>query len=337
MTTHPADPSAGPVRWGILATGNISTSFVRDLGLTPGAELRAVGSRSADSAGRFAADHGIERAYGSYAALLADPEVDVVYIGTPHTLHLENARAAFEAGKHVLCEKPLAMNLREAEELVSLAARHDRFCMEAMWMACNPVIRAITQGLRSGRFGQARQVHADLGFVVDRPTGDRLVDPALGAGALLDMGIYPLTLANLVLGPARDLAATASLSADGYDTDLAIAGRHDGGALSSLTSSMTSWSPRTATIATSTGRVDLPADFHCPTSARWTAGRGEPEAIEGVEPLIGRGYGNEALEVQRCLADGVRESSLVPHDQSLSVIEQMDRVRRSVGVRYAVD
>ena len=324
---------SSPTRWGILATGKIAHAFARDLALTPGAELAAVGSRSQASADAFVGEHG-GRAHPSYEALCADPEVDVVYVASPHALHLEHARLAFEGGKHVLCEKPLTLNLADSERMFALAAEHDRFCMEAMWMACHPLVRTLADGLRAGRWGRPRQVHADLGFVVDKPAGDRLVDPALGAGALLDMGIYPLTFAHLMLGPAERLVAVAGLAESGVDYDVAIAGLHAGGAVSSLTSSMTAWSPRTASIATSTGRIDVAADFHSPTSATWVPRDGEPEAIEASEPLIGRGYGNEAAEVQRCLAEGLRESPLVPHEQTLTLMAQMDDARRLVGVRY---
>lgn len=323
---------ATTTRWGILATGKIAHSFARDLAETPGAEIAAVGSRSQASADAFAAEHG-GRAHPSYAALCADPDVDVVYIASPHALHLEHARLAFEGGKHVLCEKPLTLNRADSEALFALAREHDRFCMEAMWMACHPLIRTLTDGLADGRWGEPRQVRADLGFVVDKPAGDRLVDPALGAGALLDMGIYPLTFAHLMLGAPEELVAKASLR-DGVDYDIAIAGRYAGGALAALTSSMTSWSPRTASVATTTGRIEIAADFHSPTSATFTEGRGEPVPIEPAEPIVGRGYGNEALEVQRCLAEGLLESPLVRHAQTLSLMEQMDDVRRQVGVRY---
>lgn len=346
MSRHasPEGPD-GTIGWGILATGKISASFARDLALTPGARLAAVGSRTQASADEFAAEHGFARAHASYEDLVVDPSVDVVYIGTPHPLHLANARLAFEAGKHVLCEKPLAMNQAEAEEMVALARQHDRFLMEAMWMACNPVVRALVDGVTTGRFGTPRQVRADLGFVVDTTASARLRELELGAGALLDMGIYPLTFAHLMLGPAEHLVATASLSKSGFDTDIAIAGRHPGGALSALTSSTTSMSPRTASIATSTGRIDLPVNFHAPTHASWTelgsgprgAAEVESQRIEGVDPLIGRGYGNEAAEVQRCLRADLRESPLVPHQQTLTLMRQLDEIRQSVSVRYPAD
>ncbi|MCW2813863.1 MAG: oxidoreductase domain protein [Nocardioides sp.] len=346
MAETTTEPTDRPVRWGFLATGKIARKVATDLALVPGAELVAVGSRSQDSADSFAATYGgpSTRAHGSYEALVADPDVEVVYIASPHALHLEHARMAFEAGKHVLCEKPLAVTVAEAEEMVALAAQHDRFLMEAMWTACHPVVRAVASGLREGRFGAPRHLHAELGFVVDAGPEDRLLDPALGAGAMLDMGIYPLTVAHLLLGEADSLAATATLSESGIDLDIAVAGRYPGGALATMTASMTSWSSRAATIATDRGRIDL-ADFHHPTRATWTAydaggtndrsGAAEPEEIVGEEPVIGEGYGNEVAEVGRCLRAGLRESPLVPHSQTLTIMRQMEAVLASVGVTYS--
>jgi predicted dehydrogenase len=208
--------------------------------------------------------------------------------------------------------------------------------MEAMWMACHPVVRAIRQGVQEGRFGTPRQVHADLGFVVPPDASQRMVDPTLGAGALLDMGIYPMTFAHLMLGPADAYAATAVVDERGFDIDVALAGRH-GVAVSALTASMSSVSPRTASIATDTGRVDLPTNFHHAAYAVWTPNDGEPERVEGLEPVIGTGLGNEATHVQECLHAGRLESPLVPHAQTLTLIRQMDDVRRQIGVSYASD
>jgi len=333
-----------PVRWGILATGKIAHTFARDLRLTPGAELVAVGSRRIAAAEAFAAEHG-GRAHGSYEELVADPDVDVVYIATPHSFHLDNARLAFEAGKHVLCEKPLTLSTADAEEMVALARRHDRFLMEAMWTACHPTIGALRRRLAAGEFGTPRHFHAELGFVVDAEASDRMLDPALGASALLDMGIYPLTVAHLLFGEAESLKAVADTrDAEGgtFDLDVAMVGRYPGGVLATLTASITSWSSRAAAVATDTGRIDLD-DFHHPTravftpkapTADWTA---EAEPLEPVEigpdgEVIGAGYGNEIAEVGRCLREGLRESPLVPHAQTLTLLRQMDDVRRQVGV-----
>ncbi|MCY7395959.1 MAG: Gfo/Idh/MocA family oxidoreductase [Nocardioides sp.] len=347
MTTPSSSAVPPPIRWGILATGRIAHAFATDLALVPDAELVAVGSRSITSAQRFVEAHRAEHpgaaVYGSYAELVADPTVDVVYVASPHSLHLEHTRLALEAGKHVLCEKPVTLTAADAEEMVALAREHDRFLMEAMWTACHPVIRALVTGLREGRFGTPRHLHAELGFVVERDPDDRMLDPALGASALLDMGIYPLTFAHLVLGEATSLQATADLSERSIDRDVAIAGRYPGGALATMTASITSWSSRTASIATDTGRIEL-SDFHHPTSATFTPYGGASTnddsalesvvAIEGAEPVIGRGYGNEIVEVGSCLRAGLRESPLVPHAQTLTLMRQLDTVRAQVGVVF---
>jgi predicted dehydrogenase len=331
------------IGWGVLATGTITHEFARDLALVPGARLAAVGSRRLESARDFADQYGAAAAYGSYEELVADPAVDVVYIATPHAFHLDNARLCFEAGKHVLCEKPLALDAADAAEMVRLAGEHDRFLMEAMWTACHPVIRELRERLGSGELGTPHQLHAELGFPVDAGPDDRMFDPALGASALLDIGIYPLVFAHLMLGPAERLTATAHLSDRGIDLDIAVAGRYPGGALATMTASITSYSSRKAEIGTSTGRIDLD-DFHHPAKAvftpyaegegSWVVEPGEPVEILGAKPVIGQGYGNEIAEVGRCLREGLRESPLVPHEQTLTLLRQMDELRAQVGVSF---
>jgi predicted dehydrogenase len=330
-------------RWGILATGKIAHTFARDLALVPGAELVAVGSRRPESAAAFAAQHG-GAPYGSYEELVADPAVDVVYVATPHALHLANARLCFEAGKHVLCEKPLTLSVADAEEMVRLARQHDLFLMEAMWTACHPGVLTLRDRLRAGDFGTPRHLHAELGFRVQAPPEDRMLNPALGASALLDMGVYPLTFAQLVLGEPESLTATARLSDRGIDLDVAIAGRYPGGALATLTASMTSWSGRHAAIATDRGRVHVD-DFHHPSRITFTSYDvgdtndtvvvSDPQPVE-APPTIGRGYAHEIAEVGRCLEAGLRESPLVPHAQTLAILRQMDDVRAQVGVTFPV-
>ncbi|WP_435746319.1 Gfo/Idh/MocA family protein [Nocardioides sp. SYSU DS0663] len=334
------------IRWGVLAPGKIARSFAADLALVEDAAIVAVGSRRLESARAFAEEHarahGCEapRAHGSYAALVADPDVDVVYLASPHAFHLEHARMAFAAGKHVLCEKPVTLTLADAEEMVRLATEADRFLMEAMWTACHPLVRELAAQLGSGRFGTPRHLHAELGFRVDADPGDRMLDPALGASALLDMGIYPLTFAHLLLGEAQELTATAALSDRGIDLDVAVAGRYPGGALASMSASMTSWSSRAAAIATDLGRIDVP-QFHHPTRATFTpygdGGRhdsAEPVEITADEQVVGRGYGNEIAEVGRCLREGLRESPWVPHAQTLLLMGQLDSLREQIGVRF---
>jgi predicted dehydrogenase len=333
-------------RWGILAPGRIARTFAQDLRLVPGAELAAVGSRSQERAAAFAEELGFASAYGSYEELLADESVDAVYVASPHALHLAHVSAALEAGKHVLCEKPITLRAPDAELLFELALGHRLLLMEAMWTACHPVVRAVMDRLRTGEFGVPRQLHAELGFVVHAAPEDRLNDVAMGAGALLDMGIYPLTFAHLLLGEAEELTATAVVSNTGVDLDVAIAGRYPGGAVATMTASLTSWSSRRADIATDRGRLVL-EDFHHPSHATFTptavggtnddVERSASTRLESTEPVIGRGYAHEVLEFQRCLAEGLLESPLVSHAQTLTIMRQMDRLRAQVGVRYPGD
>lgn len=329
------------IRWGVLAPGRIARTFASDLALVPDAELVATGSRSPERAAEFAARFG-GVAHGSYEALVSDPSVDVVYVASPHALHDQHTRMALQAGKAVLCEKPMTLDADSTTALFEEAATRGLFLMEAMWTACHPTIRKLLELLADGEHGTARQVHADLGFVVPGATGggdptDRLLDPALGAGALLDMGIYPLTLAHLVLGTPERLTAVANRSASGIDLDIAVAGLYPGGATAALTASMTSQAPRTATVATEIGRFDLPRGFHHPERIRWTSywtKEGTSTWVEPDEPVIGQGYGNEILEVHRCLRAGALTSELVPPQQTLALMRQMDDLREQIGVSY---
>lgn len=324
-----------PLGWGILAPGKIARSFADDLALLPDAVVAAVGSRRLEAAEEFAARYG-GTPYGSYASMVADPAVDVVYVASPHALHPEHVRLALDAGKPVLCEKPMALDAAAAEAMFVHAEQRGLFLMEAMWTACHPLIRALLARIATGEVGRPLQVAADLGFVVEADVTDRLLDPALGAGALLDMGIYPLTLAHLVLGPPSEQAAVATVR-NGIDLAVAVAARH-GDATAASTASMLAASPRTASVATERGRFDLERDFHHPKRITWTPydgqRAGEAEELVAAEPVIGHGYGNEAVEVQRCLAAGRLTSALVPPAQTLALLRQMDAIRAQIGVRY---
>ncbi len=330
-----SDPGT-PIGWGVVAPGRIARNFARDLALVEDGHLVATGSRSQERAQAFADEFG-GSAHDSYEAVVSHPDVDVVYVASPHSLHHEHVVLALGAGKAVLCEKPMTLDGDSTAELFDLARERGLFLMEAMWTATHPMVRTLLRLLGSGEHGVARAVHADLGFVVRAEEGDRLVDPALGAGALLDMGIYPLTFAHLVLGEPEKLAAVASLAPEGYDLDLAVAGRYAGGAVAALTATMTGDAPRTASIATSTGRFELPYGFHHPTHATWTTtvdGETTSTRVEPDEPVVGRGYGNEVLEVHRCLRAGRTTSDLVPPGQTISLMRQMDEIRAQVGVEY---
>lgn len=218
--------SRGELRWGILATGGIARTFARDL-RTHGHDITAVGSRTLASARSFAEEFGIPRAHQSYDELVADPEVDVVYIATPHDLHAPNARAALAHGKHVLVEKPFTLNAAEARQVVDLGRRRGLLVMEAMWTRFLPHMRFVRETLAEGRIGEVRSVHADHTQLLPSDPDHRLNDPRRGGGALLDLGVYPVSMAHDLLGAPNEVIAAGQLTATGVDESVATILRHD--------------------------------------------------------------------------------------------------------------
>ncbi|NBM20354.1 Gfo/Idh/MocA family protein [Streptomyces sp. GC420] len=320
------------VRWGVLATGGIAASFTADLLGLPDAEVAAVASRSEASARSFADRFGIERAYGSWAELAADEDVDVVYVATPHAAHREAAALCLKAGRAVLCEKPFTLNVREAEELVALARAQGRFLMEAMWMYCNPLIRRLTELVRDGAVGEVRTVHADFGLQGPFDASHRLLDPAQGGGALLDLGVYPVSFAQLLLGEPDGVQARARLSERGVDVNTGMLLSWENGAHALLSCSLEADTPLTAVVTGTEGRIEFPRGFFSPERfVLHREGRGPEEFTHGGGL---RGMQYEAAEVMRCLRAGETESPLVPLDGTLAVMRTLDAVRGRVGVRY---
>lgn len=332
-STPPPDPrSTGDVRWGILATGTIAHAFARDLTLH-GHRVTAVGSRSADAARRFAATHGIPTAHGSYEDLVADPRVDVVYIATPHHLHLANAQAALLAGKHVLVEKPFTLNAPQARAVLDLARDRGLLALEAMWTRFLPHLAFVREVLASGTIGELRSLHADHTQALPTDAAHRLNDPALGGGALLDLGVYPLSLAHDLLGRPRRVLAHGVLGPTGVDESVATILEHDGGALSTSYSSMRSRGPNRATILGTAGRLELDAIWYAPTAVSVLDAEGRTTA-RFEQPVSGRGMQYQAAEVERALASGELTSPLLPPGETIAVMETMDTIRAAVGVRY---
>lgn len=323
-----------PVRWGILATGAIAASFADDLRLLPGdAELAAVGSRSAESARRFADRRGVARSYGTWQDLADDPDIDVVYVATPHSAHHAAASLCLEAGKAVLCEKPFTLNLAQAQDLVTLARKRELFLMEAMWMYVNPAVRRIQQLVADGAIGEVRSVHADFGIAVPYQAGHRLHDPAQGGGALLDLGVYPVAFAQLFLGAPASVSAWAHLSPQGVDENTGILLGYDSGAVANLSCSLTTGTSQYAAVNGTRGRIVISRDFF--RADGFVLHREGHEAeIVALPQEPGNGYTHEALEVMRCLRAGATESELVPLDGSLSLMATLDTVRDRIGVRY---
>jgi predicted dehydrogenase len=318
-------------RWGILATGTIAHAFAEDLALVPGAELVAVGSRAPAAAQEFAQRFAIPRAYGSWAELAADPDVDVVYVATPHSAHHPAAKLLLESGKAVLCEKPFTLDLDQATELVELARIRGLFLMEAMWTRCNPAILRLVELVADGRIGTVRTVHADFGVAVALPPTHRMRARELGGGALLDLGVYPVSFAHLFLGEPSHISAWATLTQQGVDDNTGMLFGYDSGALATLTCSMVADTPHVAAVCGTKGRVEIARRFLRPDTL--VLHRNETSETMTV-PYQGLGYVHEAVEVQRCLSAGLTESPLMPLDDTLAVMRTLDRVRAQIGVQY---
>jgi predicted dehydrogenase len=297
----------------------------------------AAGSRDVDRARGFLAEHGTSdaRGYGSYEELVADDRVDVVYVASPHGRHLEDARLCLDAGKAVLCEKALTLDAPSGRDLVGHARARGLFLAEAMWMRTNPTIREVLRRVAGGAVGEVGQVRADLGFAADRSVA-RLWERDLGASALLDIGIYPLTFAHLVLGRPHTVSAAGALHPEGFDVAGGATLVHEGCGpdgvepVASLTWTQLAQSSDTATIAGTEGRIEIPRRFHHPTSFHLVRG----DAVEHVDvEVLGRGYAHEAQEVARCLREGRTESTLLPLEGTLAVQELMDEILVRMGVR----
>ena len=323
------------VRWGILGTGGIARCFAQALMETPGAVLAAVGSRSMDSARAFGRDFGAPACYGSYEALAAAPDIDIIYIGTPHPMHAHNAMLALHGGKAVLCEKPFTMNLREAVQVVALARAKNLFLMEAMWTRFLPALAEVRRIVDSGEIGAVHQVQADFGFAATRDPGHRLNKLELGGGALLDLGIYPLSIACALLGPVVSVQAQAVLGEGGVDLTTGFTMKHTNGALSVNSCSLRARTPCELTVSGSLGNVRMDTMFHMAKTVTINLADGSGRKVD--TPYLGNGYVHEAIEAGRCLREGLLESPHMTHDDSLALMRLLDTIRSQIGVRYPSD
>ena len=323
------------IRWGILGTGKIAQAMATALRDVPGAQLVAVASRSADGAMRFGAQFDVKRCHASYQALADDAGVDVVYIATPHTLHADNALMCLAAGKHVLCEKPFTMNAREAQTVIELAHEKQLFLMEAMWSRFLPAVQEARRLITEGAIGTVQQLQADIGFVANFPPEHRLLNPALGGGALLDIGIYPLSMAAFFLGPVAQVQTLAEMGPTGVDEQAVFSLLHQGGGSSSCACSMRVLSPTELTITGTTGRIRLPGRFYKPDHLVVEPMDSERRVV--AAPFIGNGYTHEAMEAMRCIRAGLVESPLMPHAETLALMTVLDTMRAQVGLVYDAD
>jgi predicted dehydrogenase len=318
-----------PVRWGILGTGGIARSFVTDLRLTDSGVVVAVGSRSRGSADRFAGEFGIASRHAGYESLVADPDVDVIYVATPHPMHHDNAILALRAGKHVLVEKPFTMNAAQAREIVGVAREGGLFAMEAMWTRFLPHTAIIRDWLARGVLGDVVAVTADHGQWFAQDAGFRLFAPELGGGALLDLGVYPVSFASMVLGAPRRIMAMSDPAFTGVDAQTSMLFGYDSGAQAVLTCTLRAKSPTRAAIVGTDARIEVEGDFYAPATVTLIPRKGDPVRVESVHE--GRGLRHQADEVARRLAAGDVESPLMPLDETISIMETMDTVLAQAG------
>lgn len=320
------------LRWGILAPGGIAHSFAQDL-RTSGRAIAAVGSRRQETADAFAAEFAIARAHGSYEALVADPDVDIVYIASPHSHHRDHAVLALSAGKHVLIEKPITLNAAEAAEIHDLARSRGLLAMEAMWTRYLPHMVRIHEIIASGTLGDIRAVIADHTQNLPTDPAHRINALELGGGALLDLGIYPVSFAWDILGPMDEIRALGRLAETGADTDVAISATHTGGGVSSLVTSSRAAGPNAASIVGTLARIDIDRVWYTPTSFRVTATDGTV-LEEYVSDVAGRGMEYQALAAEAFVTSGRLDSDLLPFGESVAIMAALDTIRAQVGVTY---
>jgi dihydrodiol dehydrogenase / D-xylose 1-dehydrogenase (NADP) len=321
------------IKWGILGCGGIAAKFARALRVVRDAQLCAVASRSETKAAEFCKKHCAKKWYNGYEALADDPEIDVVYIATPHVFHKEHTILCLNHGKHVLCEKPFAINKGEAEEMAAAARAGKLFLMEAMWMRFLPVIGKVRELVAGKAIGDVRMLTADFGFRPEFNPESRLFNPLLGGGSLLDVGVYPVAFAHLIFSkPPWGIASTASFAPTGVDESMAAVLRYDKGELALLSSSLALATACEAKIFGTKGSISIP-HFWRAESALISAGNKKKISIR----FRANGYEYEAEEVMRCIREGKSESDVMPLSESIAVMETMDKIRAQWGLVYPME
>lgn len=328
QTTTPSDL----VCWGVLGTGAIAAAFAEDLPLLGDAEVVAVGSRTQSGADAFADRFDIPQRHGSYSELVANPEVDVVYVATPHPMHHEAALLAIAGGKHVLVEKPFTLNATQAKDLVEAARGAGVFLMEAMWTRFVPNMVEIRELLAAGALGDVRTVIADHGQSFPPDPEGRLFAPKLGGGALLDLGVYPVSFSSMVLGAPSVITAVSDPAFTGVDAQTSILLQYAGGSHAVLTTTLGARSANRAAIVGTEARIEIDSVFFVPTSFSVISPDGTMDRHEYLR--VGRGLRYQAAEVGRCVREGLRESPGMPLDESVQIMQILDEVRRQIHLVY---
>ena len=326
------------IRWGILGCGRIARKFAADLKLVDDAELIAVGARALSTAEAFASDFPSKHIHGSYEALVSDPEVDVIYVATPHALHHQHVMLCLKHKKAVLCEKAFAINYRQAKEMIDFANAQNTFIMEAFWTRLLPHYLKMKDMIAEGKIGSIKFINAEFGFKPTPPFPPRLYDPSLGGGALLDIGVYPIFLALDLLGKPDQIDAAMTPASTGVDEQCAIRFTYKGGAIAHLFCSLSSKLASGADIAGDQGRIRMTHRFHGPTTLlEYYSGIVDTRETVPFEKASGNGYEYEARHVNECLKKNLIESPVITHHHTLLIMQTLDTIRAKVGIKYPAD
>jgi predicted dehydrogenase len=328
MTTTP------PIRWGILGTGRIAGVFAEGLPAQTDATLVAVGSRTAESAQRFASKYNIPRVHGSYEALANDPEVDAIYVATPHTGHMEETLRCIAAGKAVLCEKPFAVNATQAATMIAAAKAANVPLMEAMWSRFLPSIRKVVSLINEGAIGDVRMIQSDFGFRTEVNPSGRLFDLNLAGGGLLDVGVYCVSLSVMLMGEAKSATGVADIGSTGIDEQAAAVMGFDNGRIAYFSTAVRTTTPWEATILGTDGWIRIESPWFVAKKITLHKG-GKSETIE--VPFDGNGYHYEAAEIGRLLRAGKIESDIMSWTDTMRTMEAMDRIRAVWGLKYPME
>ena len=322
------------VRWGIIGAGRIAGKMAAALKLIPDAELLAVGSRTQEKADNFGNQFDIPRRYPSYDKLAQDADVDIVYVATPHNFHKDSSVLCLDHGKAVLCEKPFAVNAREATEMVRTARQKRLFLMEAMWTRFLPLMIRLKEIIDAGTIGEVQMIQADFGFRAGWDPESRLLNPSLAGGGLLDVGVYCVSLASLILGEPSKIASLARIGETGVDEQCAGVLGYEGGQLAIVSSAVRTTTPHEAFIMGTDGMIHIHSPWWHPSTMTVNAG-GKAEVME--IQFGDNGFEYQAMEAIRCLKENKMESDIMPLDESLAIMRTLDAMRAQWGLKYPME
>lgn len=323
------------INWGILAPGHIAHKFASDLKVTPGANLMAVGSRDINRSKEFAKQFGADKAFGSYEDLAKAPEIDVIYIASPHTSHFEHTMLCLENGKNVLCEKPMAMNSRELEIMIKKAKEKNLFLMEAIWTLFLPSYRKFRELITDGTIGDIKFIQADFGLLAPENPSHRIRNKELGGGSLLDIGIYPVFLALDIAGIPEEISSKGILSKTGIDENCSMIFNYPSKNITAnLFSTILSQTPVEALVCGTKGRVKLNSMWHIPTSVEIFV-NGKTNVLSFKENDFGYKY--EIAEVNKCISAGKKESEIFSLSSSSDLHRTLDTIRKQIKLEYPAD